>query len=212
MATRPIFISCFDYPYSLVKNVSFKWFSGLCLSQKQKSIESLHSSFNTQYPGVRLLEVSSKSKDEIGRKLSAFNLKKYVPSLNKYVSIESIFQGSKVFEDGGPYLDLLDVSSKQAKQDNRLNSKLIKFNFEGKDYPINPKTIFYDYIYMNALLENDYLIDEVIKFDGFTDIEFNPSRSINCQAKALSEFVSLYRLNLLDKIKDFNQFYLLFQK
>ena len=43
MATRPIFISKTDGDF-LVKtqNIDFEWFPGLSVSQKQKSIDSLH--------------------------------------------------------------------------------------------------------------------------------------------------------------------------
>ena len=61
------------------------------------------------------MEISTKSMEAIGIKLSAFNLK-----INSY-TLENIFQSAKVFEDGGPYLDLLDVSPKEAKRDERLH-------------------------------------------------------------------------------------------
>ena len=123
-----------------------------------------------------------------------------------------IFQSSKVFENGEPYLDLLMVSPKQAKTDPRIHSsRLVKFNFENKDYPLIPRTIFYDYIYMNALLENKDIIENLVKYDAFTDIEFNPNKSINCQAISACKFVSLYRLGIIDRIKDFNSFMELFK-
>ena len=43
---------------------------------------------------------------------------------------------------------------------------------------------------------NQNLINNIIQFDAFTDIEFNPAKSINCQARS----VALHKLNLLDKI------------
>ena len=50
----------------------------------------------------------------LGVKLSAFNLK-----LNGY-TLENIFQSSKVFSNGGPYRDLMNVAPKEAKRDGRL--------------------------------------------------------------------------------------------
>jgi type I restriction enzyme M protein len=32
-----------------------------------------------------------------------------------------------------------------------------------------------------------------MEYDSFTDIEFNPEKSINCQAKSCALFVSLHR-------------------
>ena len=66
------------------------------------------------------------------------------------------------------------------------------------------------YIYMNPLLENEELAQEVLSYDAFTDVEFNPNRSINCQAKAAAVYVSLCKAGLKDKIKDFQSFKKLF--
>ena len=44
MANRPIFIPKFEGDFLVkTKNIDFKWFPGLSVSQKQKSIDSLHS-------------------------------------------------------------------------------------------------------------------------------------------------------------------------
>ena len=37
----------------------------------------------------------------------------------------------------------------------------------------------------------------ILEYDAFTDISFNPKKSINCQAEAAAIYVSLYRQNLL---------------
>ncbi|WP_417935118.1 DarT1-associated NADAR antitoxin family protein [Erysipelothrix rhusiopathiae] len=98
-------------------------------------------------------------------------------------SIESIFQSSKVFEKGGPYIDLLDKYQKGIKKkDIRLmnSGKIIGFNLEGKDYPTTPITLFYDWIYVSALHSNSQLREQVKVYQAFTDIEFNPKKSINC--------------------------------
>ncbi|MDE6665873.1 MAG: hypothetical protein K2K14_06765 [Ruminococcus sp.] len=69
-----------------VRNYSFEWFSGFAVSQKQKSIESMHSEILRIDSGANLLEVSTKSKNLLGIKLSAFNIR-----LNGY-TLENIFQ------------------------------------------------------------------------------------------------------------------------
>ena len=152
----------------------------------------------------RLLEISSVSEDELGVKLSAFNLKLFVPGLNKKVPVECLFQGGKVFENGGPYTDLYEKSPKEAKKDERLYSsgKLISFEYEGKRFPLKPETIFYDYLYMSALKENEELSQQILEYDGFSDIVFNPNRSINTQAKAAAEYVSLVKTGQLDDFMD----------
>lgn len=76
---------------------------------------------------------------------------------------------------------MLSVSAREAKQDTRLrdSGKLIKFRFYGKDYPNTPPTFFYDWLYINALIKNENLIKQVLKYDCFSDIEFNEKKSIN---------------------------------
>lgn len=50
---------------------------------------------------------------------------------SKSFSVETAFQGSKVFEKGGPYVDLLNGTSRDAKKDMRLkeSGNLIEFLF-----------------------------------------------------------------------------------
>jgi len=43
----------------------------------------------------------------------------------------------------------------------------------------------------------DDIYKSILDYDAFTDIEFNPKKSLNCQARACAVFVSLYRKNLL---------------
>ena len=59
--------------------------------------------------------------------------------------------------------------------------------------------MFYDYLYINALYQNKKLANEISKYDIFTDIEFNPQKSLNCQAHSVAIFVSLYKKGILDK-------------
>jgi hypothetical protein len=37
-------------------------------------------------------------------------------------------------------------------------------------------------------------------YAGFTDIEFNPRKSINCQARSIALFLALMKRNLLDEV------------
>ena len=55
-----------------------------------------------------LLEVSTKSEVVLGQRLSAFNLKAKSDMIGE-IPLECAFQGSKVFENGGPYTDPLFV-------------------------------------------------------------------------------------------------------
>ena len=179
MAKRPAF---FVREEKVVQDIfSFEWFPGFAISQKQKSIESLHHAILKADANARPLEISTKSKEALGIKLSAFNLR-----LNDD-TLENIFQSAKVFANGGPYLDLLHVPPKAVKRDERLyNSGDLKaFRYQNEDFPLIPKTVFYDFIYVSAV-KKSFTADEIKEISGydyFTDIEFNPAKSINTQAR-----------------------------
>lgn len=179
MAERPAFN--IDHGKVITKIYSFEWFPGFSLSQKQKSIESLHNAILSADAHSRPLEISTKSPASIGTKLSAFRL-----TLNSH-TLENIFQSAKVFENGGPYLDLLEVPPKEAKRDQRLQNSgnLTAFRYQGQDFPLVPKTVFYDFIYIAAVKEslNTEEIQAISTYNTFTDIEFNPAKSINTQAR-----------------------------
>ena len=142
MAERPVFI---PIPESdeLVREqfIPIKWHSGFAQSQKEKNIEALHEGARER--GLApLLEISSKSKSERGRHMSAFHMTVQTKEAGP-IKLELAFQGSKVFERGGPFTDLFHNSDKeigQAKRDPRLKESgpLVGFRFQGVDYPLEP--------------------------------------------------------------------------
>lgn len=171
-------------------------------SQRRKNVTSLHAAAHKLgiYP---ILEVSTKSDERLGQRLSAFNLMVHGSSGSFHV--ENIFQGSKVFKDGGPYTDLYNISPRDAKSDHRIRESgpLLKFNYEGIDYPIVPETAFYDWIYIRSLIPYlDFLENTVFKYAGFTDIVFNPAKSIACQARSCALLTSLFHRQLLPRASE----------
>lgn len=201
MAKRPVFIPDFSgFPYVDPIDIEFKWHPGFAKSQMQKSIASLHEAAEKQ--GIApILEISSKSILSLGVSLSAFNLLLETPNGQK-INVECAYQGSKVFENGGPYYELYSVPSRAAKMDERLRNsgELVAFNFCGEDFPIEPKTAFYDWLYMNALSQRETdVVKKLEGFQGFSDIVFNPNRSLNCQARAAALFVALSKKDLINE-------------
>ena len=199
MAYRPVFYGdAFGYKKYMI---DFEFFTGFSLSQKQKSIQSLHNSIIKTFPERKILEVSSKSLDEIGRQASAFNLNVILKS-GKEFSVEQIFQGSKKFRRSGSQLHLIDqMTSKELKKyigKVHQVDELVSFECFGQIFPLKPQTFFYNWLYINSLHKNQLLANQIINYDTFTDIEFNPNKSKNCQAEACSIYVYLYKSNLLD--------------
>ena len=202
MANRPVFCAVGAYPYAKVENVYFQFYSGFSVAQKRRSIQSLHEAFLGMHPERRVLEVSSRSEVELGVELSAFNLmiRTKIPGLEEF-SVESAFQASKVFESGGPYTDLLFKSSREAKKDPRIRNggNLVRFEYFHKSYPLEPKDYFYCWLYINALAQNEEKAEAGMQYDSFTDIEFNPKKQFNCQAKALAVYAGLVTAGKLEE-------------
>ncbi len=202
MAVRPVFFAT-DSGNSFVdvRLVEFEWIPGMANTQKQKSVDSLHNAIRG-LGEYAVLEISSKSRDQLGIDLSAFNLGFYHQKSGKFITVESAFQGSKVFEHGGPFPELYSENARAAKaffKDKNMGN-LTDFIFFGQSWPIKPFTLFYDWVYLNSLKKNEDLSRAISEYDCFTDIEFNPKLSINCQAYSAALFVSLSRRGITDDI------------
>ena len=199
---RPIFIPNRNSIGVIEQEIEFNWYMGMSLEVRRRSIRSFHEKAKEQ--GFNhILEASSKSEQEIGIQLSAFFLKNI-----KGYPVENLFQSSKVFVNGGPYRDLLAVTPREAKKDSRLreSGEMVKFTFNQQDFPLEPKSLFYDWLYLNVLFsERNLALREAFfeeYFDAFSDIEFNPQKSFSCQARTLALCVSLYEN---ESVQDFIQ-------
>lgn len=199
MAKRPIFIPL-DDPDRFVHEVSveFTWNPGLAVSQKMKNVRALHDAAS-DLGYSPLLEVSTKSEIPLGQRLSAFNLPVELDD-GTMITLECAFQGSKVFEHGGPFRELYFAGSREARRDDRLRTsgRIIEFRFEGFTIPNEPKTAFYDWLYARALAPHVEFLERLDQYVAFTDIEFNPDKSINCQARSCALFASLRRKGLVE--------------
>ena len=105
MAERPVYIPSPESP-QLVEERFFtiRWSPGFALSQKEKNIVALHEA--AKAGGLDpLLEISGKSSSKTGRHMSAFHMTADTRELGA-IKLELAFQGSKVFEHGGPFADL----------------------------------------------------------------------------------------------------------
>ncbi len=198
MANRPVFTALGRSPFFAERDVEFQYYPGFSEAQKRRCVESLHAAYQRRFPGETPLEVSTKSPEPLGAALSAFRLKLRLASGAECL-LECAFQGAKVFERGGPYADLLEKTPREAKRDDRLreSGRLIGFRLEDTDYPAEPKTFFYDWLYANAVRQAPALGEQLLAYRAFTDIEFNPKKSLNCQARAAAIYVSLAGCGLL---------------
>ena len=171
------------------KIVEFEYIKGMAFSQKQKNVLSFHKSIQERFPKSHIIEISTKSHDPLGVKLSAFNLK-----LDGY-PLECVFQSSKVFEGNIQFASLLFEEPKTAKQYIRENVTLplIGFRYKNEFFETLPRTLFYDYIYISALLQSNIDVSNIANYDIFTDIEFNEKKAYNCQARACAIYAYMLR-------------------
>jgi hypothetical protein len=168
MAERPIFI---PKPSSseLVGEIflHLTWHSGFAVVQKEKNIKALHeAAARAGHPNI--LEVSTKSDNKRGQHLTAFYLKVKSEGLGE-IPLECAFQGSKVFERGGPFIDMYEMDVREAKKDPRLRESgiLVAFEFEGIRWPLEPKTAFYDWLYAGCVYPYRDWAEKLYTYDGF---------------------------------------------
>lgn len=192
MASRPVYCPNPEHRELVQRrDFEFRWHSGFAASQKKRNVEALHRAA-AQAGLSSVLEVSTKSEHGLGQAFSAFRLKIRGPG-GKLVSLEGAYQGSKRFTHGGPYPDLMVREPKEAKRDHRLRSSgdLVCFEFAAVRWPLEPTYAFYDWLFMRALADTGLEPWRLSEFDGFTDIEFNPQRSLNTQAHACALVAAL---------------------
>lgn len=189
------------------RDFSFAWNGGFAISQKRKNIKNLHEAMQER-GCTPALEISTKSETPFGNRLSAFHLK------IDGIYLENIFQASKVYQNGGPYLDMLSAEPKDAKRDERhkTSGPLIAFQWKETRWNLVPRTAFYDYLYVlaakNTIGEDD--LKEILEYQWFTDIEFNPQKSINCQARSaalLKHIVAAQRWDVLEDTQTWMRFH-----
>ena len=201
MANRPVFFpSQSSNSYRSSSLINFSWYAGFSVIQKRKCINALHEAAKKQGK-IPILEISTKSNNSIGVRASAFNLR-FVSGQKAGASVESVYQGSKVFQNGGPYTDLYRISSGGAKKDARIRDgyRLMRFECDGEEWPLQPKTLFYDWLYLRALCDNPTVASELGRYSGFTDIEFNPRKGVSCQAASAALYVALVRRGDFQKV------------
>lgn len=204
MAKKKYFIANMDKGIVEEKLIDYTFSPGFALKNKQKNILAVHEAINIKEGSKNILDISSRSTIELGIKLSAFNLS-IITKKGIKISVESIFQSSKIFENGEQYKDILLKNSKEAKLDKRIRNsgKIIGFNYNNTFWKSEPKTLFYDWIYINTLwynIKNLTLdLNEILKYTIFTDIEFYHEKSINCQARSMALFILLYKKGVLEE-------------
>lgn len=217
MTVRGAFVPKDTYPYVEEIAVRFQWYGGFAKQQKQRCATAMHMTILDNYPVLRPLEISSSSGHVYGTLLSAMNVKKWSNVLNKYTSVESAFQSSRVYQayDGeqiGPFPEYLGENGFVAKKKVKEASRGLiacRYEYEGMTFPVPDFhiSLFYDYLFLNALLEEpNKTIAKALLDSGFNCFTDLATKALNSQARSCALFLSLSSLGLIDKVKDFSSY------
>lgn len=211
MTIKTLFLPKSSPPFFEEVRIVFKSTLGQRLHEIQKSITALHVEIQRHFDGLRLLEISSRSPDPLGNRLSAFNLN--ISLEGHPFPVESVYQGAKCFQSAGPNLFLRTMSPTEAKLFYRGKKvgNLSHFFFENEVWPLVSYPNFYDYLYIRALIESK-LHSMTSPYSGFTDIAYvtpklnrSESKIANCQARSMAIYQGLRQtcapLETLDIVK-----------
>ena len=210
MQQKPVFVAeeRFPYFYTVLMPIETPQATQEMRNLRKNKVQSLHERFSHIYPDKKVLEVSGTSEDELGRKIRSEILEKKIPSLDIKAPVANVYRGSCLFEKGGPYPELYGLSPQKAKNDRRLKEKgsLVHYSYEDTKYTKRPRAAFYYWIYINALLENRELAEQVVKYDAFSDISCSPGGKPFGAARGAAIFTALSRMGLLEQAEDFERF------
>lgn len=200
-ATRPVFIPFKSAPWVEVVEVAVPS-RYVNRDEMQAYLSTWQENACRDHALAPILECSSVSPEPIGKTLSAFNLRFKTPATGRTISVESAYQGSKVFKNGGPFHDIYDKDSRSAKTDRRTreSGQILGFDFFGRQFGLLPQNSFFNWLYLNTLVRNHPSILEYLgkhrnghDWVGFTDVfrAFGMDRA--CQAEAVAMAVGLER-------------------
>lgn len=205
MATRPIFVPDTDPGSSHLihqHEVDFQWASGDAPELKKANIAKLHKAASHRNLSP-LLEVSRYADDPLGSRMSLSRLT-LKDEASYYVSVSGLYYGSMVFTKGGPFIDLYREHEGDVSSDLRLNSSgpLAGFRFQDLEWGLKAEGMFYDWLVIQAIHRHRNLSSGIMKFVGFTDLEFRSQDPGVCHARSCALYVALVEKKIIDKVLD----------
>ena len=219
MAFGAVFIPTLQEPYYDFILIEYTPSGSLGRDKTRYDSKILQDEYRKKYNAdANILEISrfaNKPGDILSTKCARIVYQYTYPyKYEKRVCIESVFHGSKCFENGGPFVDLIrpSISSHSSRYDKRLQSsgKLLNYHFYDRTYPAYPATsAFYDWLYISALQGNSNICDlasVLFEYDGFTDMDYNPNNQmcIVCPARVAAMYVGMTKAGVLTNPVDFS--------
>ena len=206
MAIRKVYLSLPEYPYVKEIPVTFPWANG----SKQQNIQAVQDAFHDVYPDIPALEVSLASAQPEGVEAAAMKLPFRLASADRQLPVGIVYEASRVFENGGPYPDLLEASPQKVRKDARLqqSGRCIAYGLEGAEYPAEPNPYaFFNWLYGCALQQVPERAGEILKYRAFTDLELGSTqKDRNSPARAAAVYAGLAAAGQLDCLASYDAF------
>lgn len=136
-----------------------------------------------EHPRGRILEISSRSPEDLGRQLSAMNLRAADDPQRR--SVEAVYQAAKTYGAGGPATPARSgYEAKRIDRERRRQGPLTGFQHAGRRWTLDTGTAFYDWLWARSALAayGPKIIERLQEYDGFTD-QFHRAGARACQAK-----------------------------
>ena len=191
MAVRKVYLSLAEFPYAKEISVTFPWSNG----SKHQNIQAILDTFHDVYPEVPALEISLASSQPEGVAAAAMKLPFHLEGLAQDVPVGIVYEASKVFENGGPYTDLLQCSRQKVRKDVRLqqSGRCIRYRLAETDFPVEPHPYaFFNWLYGCALRQAPEKAEGVLKFGAFSDLDLGSSKKDrNSPARAAAVYAGL---------------------
>ena len=151
--------------------------------------------------GLRVLEISSRSDEPLGRRLSAMHLRAPGPDGDRGLPVESVYQAAKCYGDGGPDDQPIPngYDAKRHDRERRGAGPLRGFHHQGTFWPAASGSAFYDRLWIQAAAAAG-AGRELGRFDAYTDQFHRPGQALACQARSAAMLVGLDRARELGKV------------
>ena len=145
-------------------------------------------------PAGRSLEISSRSRDPLGRDLSAMNLPAAGDPRRR--PVEAVYQAAKCYGGGGPDAPGCDsgYAAKRRDRERRRDGPLSAFEHQGRRWPAGTGSAFYDWLWTRSAIERwgIEVVDRLREYGAFSD-QFHHAGALACQAKTAAMVAGMGR-------------------
>ena len=153
--------------------------------------------------GLRVLEISSRSDEALGRNLSAMRLRAGGADGDRGLPVESVYQAAKCYGHGGPDEPPVPngFDAKRRDRERRAAGPLTGFQHAGTFWPAASGSAFYDRLWIQAATAAGATRD-IRGYAAYSDQFHRPGRSVACQARAAAMLAGLDRARQLGTVHD----------